>query len=46
MKQIKTRLKNQIGIQSLSNLMKLAIESPEALVDKEDLEEMFVFGTK
>ena len=39
MKQIKTRLRNRMGEQSLSNLMKVAIESPETLVDK-DLEEI------
>ena len=34
MKQIKTRPRNGKGEQSLSNLMKVAIESPETLVDK------------
>ena len=39
MNQIKIRLRNAMGEQSLSNLMKVAIESPEKLADK-DLEEI------
>ena len=40
MKQIKTTLLNEMGEQSLSNLMKVTIESPETLVDK-DLENVW-----
>ena len=39
MKMIKTRLRNQIGELSLSNLMKIAIESPDTLSDN-DVEEI------
>ena len=42
MKMIKTRLRNRIGELSLSNLMKIAIESPDTLSDS-DLEEI-VYG--
>ena len=41
MKLIETRLRLLIGEQSLSNIMKVATESPETLVDK-DLEEVIV----
>ena len=39
MKMIKTRLRNRLGENNLSNLMKIAIESPESLAD-EDLEQI------
>ena len=39
MKMIKTRLRNRIGELSLSNLMKIAIESPDTLSDN-DVEEI------
>ena len=39
MKMIKTRLRNRLGEDNLSNLMKIAIESPENLAD-EDLEQI------
>ena len=39
MKMIKTRLRNRLGEDNLSNLMKIAIESPESLGD-EDLEQI------
>ena len=38
-KMIKTRLRNRLGEDNLSNLMKIAIESPESLADK-DLEQI------
>ena len=38
-KMIKTRLRNRLGEDNLSNLMKIAIESPESLAD-EDLEQI------
>ena len=39
MKMIKTHLRNRLGEDNLSNLMKIAIESPESLAD-EDLEQI------
>ena len=39
MKMIKTRLRNRIGELSLSNLMKIVIESPDTLSDN-DVEEI------
>ena len=39
MKLIKTRLRNRMGERSLSNLMKITIESPEKLSDN-DLDEI------
>ena len=41
MKMIKTRLRNRLGEDNLSNLMKIAIESPESLAD-EDLEQIIM----
>ena len=46
MKQVKTRLRNRMGEQSSSNLMKVAIESPETLLDKDLDENVCVWNRK
>ena len=45
MKMIKTRLRNRLGQCSLSQLMKIAIESPERLSD-DDLENIFTMWSR
>ena len=46
MKRIKTRRRNQMEEQSLSNLMKVAIESPETLVDNDHEDIVCVWNRK
>ena len=45
MKMVKSRLRNRLGEANLSYLMKIALESPEALSD-EELEQIVTVWTR